>query len=155
MSWFRKEKPKPPLAAVTEQLGSVPVLRIGAVVGGLVLLWGLSQIILAAATAAVSLAVIGLIGIAGIALFQALPLLAQKWENRLLAARKQEARKNPIEQAENDLLRRTQQYDAFKAAVATIGGLISALKTELVGMKKESPDSDFSSEAEAVKKMDL
>ena len=54
-------------------------------------------------------------------LFQALPLLMQRLENRLLAARKAKARANPIEQLQNDCMRRELRLASFRRALVEIG----------------------------------
>src|SRR5687768_11061089 len=77
------------------------LVRVGAgaaVVGGLALA---APIIWGAASASLGLLVVGALGVVGLGAVQAIPLLGQKWENRLLAARKAEARENPIEQLQN------------------------------------------------------
>lgn len=151
---WSKEPPTRSEKAV-EQLGSVPWLRVSIPVVLVAGLWLFSKVTLAAASAAVGLAVIGIIGIIGIAAFQAMPMLAQKWENRLLAARKREARKNPIEQAENEYLRRSQQYQAFRAALEKIGGMVANFGSKLERTRREKPNYDLRAETEAYEKMKL
>ena len=69
-----------------------------------------------AASGGVGLLVLGgILGI-GFAAVQALPLLGQKLENNLLNARKAEARRNPIEQLQNEVLRRAERLRAFRQA---------------------------------------
>jgi hypothetical protein len=147
-SLFKKKEP-----TVQEQLGSVPWLRIAVPVLGVIGLYVFSQVIMAAATAAVGLALIAGLGIVAIAVFQALPMLAQKWENRLLAMRKNEARKNPIEQAQNDYLRKCEQYEAFKTALEKIGGMVANYGSRLEKKRREKPNYDLRTELDALEKM--
>ena len=60
-------------------------------------------------------------------MFQTLPLAMQVLENRLLRLRKAAAAANPIEQLQNDCLRREQRLTAFRNALATIGGQIESM----------------------------
>ncbi len=77
-----------------------------------------------AVSAGLGLAALAILGLVGAVALQALPLAAQKLENRLLAARKTEARANPIEQLQNDVLRREERLRSFRAALVQIGAQI-------------------------------
>ncbi len=154
-SLSKKGSPALPQTQPQSQLGQVPWLRIATLAFGVFALYVLSQVIMAAVSAALGLAAIGILGIVGVGVFQALPMLAQKWENRILMARVAEARRNPIEQATNDFLRRQAQFERFKAAVSQIGGQIASLKVRLKKMHEAAPKSDFSTEEDALGKMDL
>ena len=57
---------------------------------------------------------LGITAVLGVGIIKALPLLGQKWENKLLGLRKSEARTNPIEQIQNNVIRKAQQLKAFK-----------------------------------------
>ncbi len=138
-----------------KQKTSVSWLRAGTVIAGVGGLWLLSQIIWAAASAAAGVAVIGVIGIVGIGVFQALPMLAQKWENWLLGVRKDEARKNPIEQAENDFMRRSAQVESFKQAMENIGAQVTRLKNRLDKTRREKPAYDLTEQIASYDKMQL
>jgi len=137
------------------QKSSVSWLRVGTILAGVGGLWLLSQVIWAAASAAAGLAVIGVIGVVGIAVFQSLPMLAQKWENKLLGLRKAEARANPIEQAENDLLRREAQLQSFKSAMENVNAQIIGLENSLKRTRRDKPNYDLSEQTAAVEKMQL
>jgi hypothetical protein len=73
------------------------------------------------------LALGAILGVSFVAV-QALPYLGQKLENTLLAARKAEARRNPIEQLQNEVLRRADRLQAFRAALVTVGGQIESIR---------------------------
>jgi hypothetical protein len=76
-------------------------------------------------------------------------------QNEQLARLKAEARKNPIEQAENEYLRRSRQYEAFKRAMEVIGGKIGAFKSRLFQTKRDKPNYDLAPETAALEKMEL
>lgn len=129
------------------------------VVGGLVikaLLIGLSIMALSGLAAT--------LGVAGLVAYKKLPrwLLSiehrerervQVEMNRHLAALKAEARKNPIEQAQNEYLRRSKQYEVFKKAMEMIGGKVGAFKSKLDKTKREKPNYDLTQETAAYEKM--
>ena len=94
-------------------------------------------------------------GVIGIGVIKALPYLGQKWENKLLGLRKAEARANPIEQIQNNVIRKAQQLKAFKDGMETIGGQIGSLETSLKEQARKDPTEDFSEQWEAVNKMKL
>ena len=93
----------------------------------------------ALASAGVALWVILVVGLGLAALVRSIQLLGQKLENRLLAARKAEARENPIEQHQNAAKREAARIQAYENATKTIraqidwpnkfqGGSVSAAK---------------------------
>jgi hypothetical protein len=92
-----------------------------------------------AASGGVGLMVLGCILAAGFAAVQALPLMGQKLENGLLSARKAEARRNPIEQLQNEVLRRAERLQSFRRALVTVGGQIESIRQMI-----ESSQSKFS-----------
>jgi hypothetical protein len=117
-----------------------------------------------AVQAGLALAAAGALGIGGLLVWKRVPLWIQRNENsireasqqemnRHLAALKAEARKNPIEQAENNYLLRSNQYQAFKQAMIKINAAVSGLGNKLERNKKEKPGMDFSQETEAYNKM--
>lgn len=104
------------------------------------------------------LSALGLVGIAitaalGFGFIQALPMLGQKWENKLLGLRKAEARTNPIEQIQNNVIRKAQQLKAFKDGMEVIGGQIGSLETSLKEQQRKDPGDDFTEQWNAVNKM--
>ena len=96
---------------------------------------------------------LGLLGVAGIGFIKLLPWLGQKWENKILAMRKAEARQNPIEQLQNFFIEKRQKVNQFKSAVAQIGGQIRSLGDMLVQRKKEKPNADLSKQQESLEAM--
>lgn len=136
-----------------EEQQRVWMVRIGAAVAGIAVLAFMAPMIVLAVTGGLGLLALALIGAVGVALFQALPLLGQKLENRLLAARKAEARRNPIEQLQNFLLQKRQRVVAFKQAVVRIGSQIKSMTDMIEERKRERPGYDASKQEKAVKAM--
>jgi len=102
-------------------------LRVAAVVATIALLAVSAPLIWAAAAGTAGLLVLAVMALVGMALFQAIPLALQRLENHLLKLRKSEARANPIEQLQNDCLRREERLQTFRAALVTIGAQIESL----------------------------
>lgn len=132
------------LTPQAENLKARWLVRATVAVGGVVALGLLSSFILAAAVAGAGLAVLGVLALGGVGLFQALPYIGQRWENKLLALRKEEARRNPIETLQNYLMLRDKQVKQFKDAVTSIGAQIQSLADMLEDRKKLKPNADYS-----------
>ena len=128
-------------------------IRAAAVVGGIALLALLAPVIWSAVSAGIGLVTLLVIAAIGIGLFQTLPLLGQKLENKLLAARKAEARANPIEQLQNFLLQKRGRVTAFKSAVMQIGGQIKSMSDMIEERKRQKPGYDASKQESAVRAM--
>jgi hypothetical protein len=128
-------------------------LRAAAALAAVAGLAVLAPVIWGAASAGAGLLVLAILSCLGIGLFQALPLLGQKWENRLLAARKAEARANPIEQLQNFLLQKRQRVNAFRTAVSQIGAQIKSMSDMIDERKRTKPNYDASKQERAVKAM--
>lgn len=129
------------------------LIRAGVVVAGVVLLAVALPVIYFAWLSALGLIGIGLTAVIGIAAVRALPYLGQKWENKLLSMRMGEARANPIEQIQNNVLRKASQLNAFKGGLTQIGGQISTLESTLKEQKKRDPEEDFAEQDAALAKM--
>jgi hypothetical protein len=117
----------------------IPLVRVLTVVVGIIALALFAPIVWLAATTGVGLLALGAILGAGYAAFQALPLMGQKLENRLLAARKAEARRNPIEQLQNDILRRAERLRAFSKALVIVGGKIESIRQLVAETRHRDP----------------
>jgi hypothetical protein len=129
------------------------IYRVGVVVAAVALLAIVAPIIWAAASAGIGLIALGIIGLVGFAIIQALPYFAQKVENTVLKMRKAEARENPIEQLQNFLRQKAQQVADFKAAVATIGGQIKNLRDMVDQRKRERPNYDATAQEKSIAAM--
>ena len=110
---------------------------LGVVAMAAPLLWAL-------ASAGVATFVIVIVGLAIAALVKSIPLLGQKLENRILAARKAEARENPIEQHQNAAKREAARIQQYEAATKTIRAQIDGLRDMVQDQRKKDPNYDFS-----------
>ena len=118
----------------------IPWIRILALAAGVVVLAVTAPIVWLAATGGVGLLVLGAVLATGFAAVQALPLMGQKLENALLAARKAEARRSPIEQLQNEVLRRAERLKAFRAALVKVGGQIESIEQMLEESRNRDPN---------------
>jgi len=128
-------------------------VRGAAVVAGVLLLAAMAPIIRAAATGSVGLLVLGLVACCGLALMQTLPLLGQMLENRLLKLRKAEARANPIEQLQHELLRRAERLKSFRRALAVVGGQIETISQMLAERRHKDPSHALEKQARALQRL--
>lgn len=103
-------------------------LRALTAVVGVAALAVFAPVVWLAASGGVGLLLLGAILGVGLAAVQTLPLLGQKLENALLSARKAEARRNPIEQLQNEVLRRAERLRSFRKALVTVGGQIESIR---------------------------
>jgi hypothetical protein len=133
-----------------EEQQRIWTLRIGAALLGILALGTLAPLIWAAVSGGLGLLTLAAVGAVGVALFQALPLLGQKLENRLLAARKAEARANPIEQLQNFLLQKRLKVAEFKRAVVAVGAQIKSMADMIDERKRQKPGYDASRQEKAV-----
>ena len=113
----------------------------------------LAPVIWGAVSGGMGLIALAILGAVGVALFQTLPLLGQKLENRLLAARKAEARANPIEQLQNFLMEKRQRVVTFKEAVVRIGTQIKSMSDMIEERKRQKPGYDATKQQNAVNAM--
>lgn len=128
-------------------------VRIIAALCGIGVLAVLAPVIWGAVHGGLGLIALAVVGAVGVGLFQALPLLGQKLENRLLAARKAEARANPIEQLQNFLMQKRQRVASFKEAVVRIGAQIKSMSDMIEDRKRQKPGYDATKQEKAVKAM--
>lgn len=115
------------------------LIRGAAVAITLALLAAIAPLVWIAVTAAAGIVVLAGIIAAGFAVFQALPLAMQKLENRVLRARKAEARANPIEQLQNEVLRRAGRLQSFRRALVLVGGQIESISQLLQDRRHRDP----------------
>lgn len=121
-------------------LKQVPLVRVLTVTVGITALALFAPIVWLAATGGAGLLVLGAVMATGFAVFQALPLLGQMLENQLLAARKAEARRNPIEQLQNDILRRAERLRSYKKALVIVGGKIESISQMVADSRRRDPE---------------
>lgn len=137
----------------SEQQQRMWMVRVAAALAAVAVLALMAPLIVLAVTGGLGLLALALIGALGVAMFQALPLLGQKLENRLLAARKAEARANPIEQLQHFLLQKRQRVVAFKQAVVRIGAQIKSMSDMLDERRRQRPGYDAARQEKAIKAM--
>ena len=133
---------------------SVWLVRVLAVLATLALLALAAPLVWAAVSAGAGVLALVAIATAGLAGFQALPLAMQKFENRLLQMRKAEAQANPIEQLQNDCLRREQRLQQFRQALVTIGGQIESMRQMVQERKHMAPHHVLDRQERAIERMD-
>ena len=121
------------------RLQKIWAIRVMGGVGALALLTFAAPFIWTAVAAGLGLTALAAMGAVGVAVFQAIPLGMQKLENHLLQLRKAEARRNPIEQLQNELLRRGSKLRAFHSALVTVGSQIESISQMLEDRKHKDP----------------
>ncbi len=130
-----------PSYRLSSQPGELPTwaVRAGAVAATIVLLAMSLPLVWAAVSAGLGLLALTVLAVGGVVVFQAVPLGMQRLENRLLSMRKTEARSNPIEQLENDVLRRAARLTSFREALATVGGQIESIRQMVDDRRRTDP----------------
>lgn len=121
--------------------------------GAVILLALLAPVIWAAASAGLGLIALGVIGLIGMGILQMIPALGQKLENFVLKTRKDEARKNPIEQLQNFFIDKKRRVEQFKAAVVSINSQISSLEDMVRRRKQSKPNYDSTDEDRSIQQM--
>ena len=111
------------ISGIREHIVGVRVAVVAAAVVGLALL---APVLWMAVSAGLGLIALGAVGLAGLGFFQALPLLGQRMENKILGLRKAEARRRPIEQIQNSILERDRRLESYGEAVTRIGAKIKS-----------------------------
>jgi hypothetical protein len=124
----------------TSQLQKVWAVRAAAVVGAAGLLTIAAPFIWSAVAAGMGLAALAAMGAVGVVVFQSIPMGMQKLENRILHLRKAEAMRNPIEQLQNELLRRANKLRAFERALVTVGGQMESIAQMLEERRHKDPE---------------
>jgi prefoldin subunit 5 len=104
------------------------MIRVAAVAMVLALLVLSVPVVWAAVSAGLGLLALTVLVGGGVVVFQAMPWALQSLENQLLKMRKAQAQTNPIEQLENDVLRRSERLSAFRQALAVVGGQIESIR---------------------------
>lgn len=138
---------------VTSPKNRVLGLRVIAGLAAVAALATAAPVITTAVSAGVSLLALAGIGAVLVGAFQTMPLLGQKLENRLLAARKAEARANPIEQLQNFLRAKRRSVDAFKAAVVQIDTQIKSMSDMIEDRRRAKPGYDAGKQEKALDAM--
>jgi hypothetical protein len=135
-------------------MSSAWIVRGVAIAATLALLALSAPLVWAAVSAGAGLAALAGMAAVGCAAFQAVPLAMQKLENRVLALRKAEAQTNPIEQLQNDCLRREKRLNEFRAALVTIGGQIESMRQMVQERKHLAPHHVLDRQERAIERME-
>ncbi len=135
---------KTPLIKLYESGVIANKTRLASIVIGIVGLAIVLPAIWYAFLTSLGLAGIAIIGGLGIGLSTLLPYLGQKLENEILRIRKAEAGKNPIEQMQNQLIRRNEQLNQLKSALLKIASKIKSLERVIDDRAKSYPGHDLS-----------
>jgi hypothetical protein len=128
-------------------------VRLGAIGVTVALLALVAPLIWAAAAAGVGLVVLLAMAAAGSVVFQALPLAMQALENRWLRWRKAEAGANPIEQLQNECMRREERLAAFRRALVAIGGQIETMAHMIEERASADPGHVLDRQTRALRRM--
>lgn len=125
---------------------SAVILALGLLALAMPILWA-AVLAGAGMLALICMAVIGLVCI------QLMPLGMQKLENKILALRKAEARQNPIEQLQNNCLKREERLQSFRRALVTIGGQIESMEQMVEERRHLDPEHILDRQDRALKRM--
>jgi hypothetical protein len=128
-------------AQYSSRFGEIPtwVVRTAAIAATVALLAMSVPVVWAAVSAGLGLVALTVMAAGGVLLFQSIPWGMQRLENRLLKMRKAEARANPIEQLENDVMRRAARLKSFSGALATVGGQIESIRQMIDERRDKDP----------------
>lgn len=132
---------------------AVAWLRWAGAVGVLSVLALSAPFIWQAVAAGVGLMLLAAGAAVGLVLIHSMPWLLQRLENRLLKARKSEARSNPIEQLQHDCLRRSDRLGAFRAALVEIGAQIESMRDMLAERRQIDPQHVLVRQTQALDRM--
>lgn len=132
----------------------IPWMRGVGVALAVLALAALAPVVWLAAAGGAGLIVLGGLLLVGFALTQALPLLGQKLENRLLAARKAEARRNPIEQLQNEVIRRAERLKVFRGALVEVGAQVASITDMIATRRHRDPQHVLERQQKALERLE-
>lgn len=112
-----------------------------------------APLVWAAVSAGADIAALCAMGAIGFAALQALPLAAQRLENKVLALRKAEARRSPIEQLQNEMLRRAHRLKSFRSALVTVGGQIESIEDMMAKCRHQDPEHILDRQQRALQRL--
>ena len=148
---------QPTLRSTLSNLGAKPIevwLVRGAATAAMVGVLTLSApLIWGAVVAGAGIAVLAAMAAIGFTCLQLLPLGMQKLENKILVLRKAEARQNPIEQLQNDCIKREERLQSFRRALVTIGGQIESMGQMVDERRHTDPAHILDRQDRALKRM--
>ena len=129
------------------------LVRALAMLATLALLAVAAPLVWTAVFAAAGMATLVVMAVIGFVSFHALPLAMQKLENRLLQARKAEARANPVEQLQNEVLRRAARLQLFQRALVTVGGQIESISELMQDHQHRDPTHVLERQERALRRL--
>ena len=129
------------------------LVRALAMLATLALLAVAAPLLWAAVFAAEGIAALVVMAAVGFVSFHALPLAMQKLENRLLQARKAEARANPVEQLQNEVQRRAERLQLFQRALGTVGGQIESISELMLDRQHRDPTHVLERQERALRRL--
>lgn len=148
---------QPSLRSTLSILGAKPIevwLLRGAATAAMVGVLTLSApLIWGAVVAGAGIAVLAVMAAIGFTCLQLVPLGMQKLENKILTLRKAEARQNPIEQLQNDCIKREERLHSFRRALVTIGGQIESMGQMVDERRHTDPAHILDRQDRALKRM--
>lgn len=121
--------------------------------GCIALLCLAAPLVWAAVSAGAGIAALAAMAAVGLVAFQSIPLGMQKLENRLMQLHRAEARRNPVEQLQNEMLRRAQRLKAFRNALVTVGGQIESIAQMLAERQHSDPEHVLERQARALQRL--
>lgn len=133
-----------------QKVWAVRCLAVAAMVGLLAISAPVIWAAVSAGAGALALCSMVFVGMAAI---QALPLVMQRIENRLLAARKAEARRNPIEQLQNEVFRRADRLKSFRKALTIVGGQIESIGQMVAERRYRDPEHELDRQERALQRL--
>lgn len=142
------QKPTKPQAS-----SGIPWMRGLAVAMAVLALAALAPVIWLAAAGGVGVVVVGALLVLAWGAAQTLPLVAQKLENHLLAARKAEARRNPIEQLQNEVIRRAERLKVFRSALVSVGAQIASITQMITERRHKDPQHVLERQQQALDRL--
>jgi hypothetical protein len=129
------------------------LVRIGAVFASVALLAFCTPLIWAAVSAGLGIAALAGMAVVGVAAIQAMPLALQKLENRMLGLRKAEAQRRPIEQLQNEMVRRGERLKVFRTALVTVGAQIESIENMMAERRHKDPGHVLERQQKAVNRL--
>ena len=132
---------------------TVWLVRAGGVLAAISVLALCTPLIWAAVSAGLGLLSLTGLALTGVAVMQAIPLGLQKLENHMLRLRKAEARRNPVEQLQNEVLRRAERLKTFRNALVTVGTQIESITQMMQEQHHRDPGHVLERQQRAVQRL--
>jgi hypothetical protein len=142
-----------PVTSPSEKGQKIWLVRGAALAAMTGILAAIAPMVWLAVSAGAGIVVLAGLAAAGFVAIQALPLGLQTLENRLLRARKAQAHANPIEQLQNEVLRRGERLRTFQTALVAVGGQIESIGQLLEERRYKDPGHVLSRQQQALTRL--